>query len=100
MVIKKKAFTTLIMFWASLDLPSLAGTLIFCSGLILAAYIWKRWGQSEDFPNYPARKISLMSGWSHFSEYFKYFSKKNRKGGDFSLCTTYIKENDLKKETI
>ena len=57
MVIKKKAFTTLIMFWASLDLPSLAGTLIFSSGLILAAYIWKRWGQSEDFPIIQRAKI-------------------------------------------
>lgn len=52
MVIKKKAFTTLIVFWASLDLPSLAGTLIFSSGLILASYIWKQWGQSKEFPYY------------------------------------------------
>jgi hypothetical protein len=40
------------VFWASLDLPSLAGTLIFSSGLILASYIWKQWGQSKEFPYY------------------------------------------------
>ena len=50
MVINKKAFTTFITLWASLDLPTLAGTLIFSLGLILASYIWKRWGQSEDSP--------------------------------------------------
>jgi hypothetical protein len=43
----KTIFITLIILWASLDLPTLAAMLIFASGLALATYIWKRWGSSE-----------------------------------------------------
>ena len=41
---KKTIFSSFIVAWASLDLPTLAGTLIFTAGLVLAAYIWVRWG--------------------------------------------------------
>ena len=42
----KKIFSSFIIAWASLDLPTLAGTLIFAAGLVLAAYIWQRWGHN------------------------------------------------------
>ena len=40
----KKIFSSFIFLWATLDLPTLGGLLIFTSGLVLAAYIWLRWG--------------------------------------------------------
>ena len=40
----KKIFSSFIFLWATLDLPTLGGMLIFTSGLVLAAYIWLRWG--------------------------------------------------------
>lgn len=41
---KKTIFSSFIVAWASLDLPTLAGALIFAAGLILAVYIWVKWG--------------------------------------------------------
>ena len=41
---KHMIFIIFIILWASLDLPTLAGMLIFISGLVMAAYIWLRWG--------------------------------------------------------
>jgi len=48
---KKAAFITLIIVWSSLDLPSLAGMLVFTAGLMLAAYIWRRWGSRLEYEN-------------------------------------------------
>jgi len=42
---KKTIFSGFIVLWAALDLPALAGTLIFSAGLVLAFYIWVRWGR-------------------------------------------------------
>ena len=42
---KNILFKTSLTLWASLDLPTFAGMLVFSSGLVLAAYIWKKWGQ-------------------------------------------------------
>ena len=50
----KPIFSTFIILWASLDLPTLAGMLVFSSGLALAAYIWVRWG--SDVNHEVARK--------------------------------------------
>ena len=47
MKINKPIFSTFIILWASLDLPTLGGMLIFSAGLGLAAYIWVRWGSPE-----------------------------------------------------
>jgi hypothetical protein len=44
MIMGKKIFGSFILLWASLDMPSLGGMLIFSSGLVVAAYIWRRWG--------------------------------------------------------
>lgn len=41
---RKKIFGSFIILWTTLDLPTLGGMLIFTSGLVLAAYIWLRWG--------------------------------------------------------
>ncbi len=43
-MINKTIFGSFIVVWASLDLPTLAGMLIFSAGLVLAAFIWVRWG--------------------------------------------------------
>jgi len=48
---KKTAFITLIILWFSLDLPSLAGMLVFTAGLMPAAYIWRRWGRQTGIMN-------------------------------------------------
>ena len=47
-MIKKTIFSSCIVLWASLDLPTLAGTLIFAAGLVMALYIWARWGIDGD----------------------------------------------------
>jgi hypothetical protein len=43
---KKPIISSFIVAWALLDPPTLAGTLIFATGLATAAYIWGRWGAS------------------------------------------------------
>lgn len=47
----KAAFITLIIVWSSLDLPSFAAMLVFTAGLMLAAYIWRRWGGRLEYEN-------------------------------------------------
>jgi hypothetical protein len=41
---KKTIFSSFIVTWALLDLSTLVGTLIFAAGMVMAAYIWVRWG--------------------------------------------------------
>ena len=48
---KKTIFSSFIVVWASLDLPTLAGTLIFAAGLATAAYIWVKWGTDSNNKN-------------------------------------------------
>jgi hypothetical protein len=43
----KTALTAIITLWATFDLPTLAGMLIFSTGLIMAAYILRRWGGNK-----------------------------------------------------
>ena len=43
-MMNKPIFKTIIILWASLDLPTLGATLIFAAGLVMALYIWVRWG--------------------------------------------------------
>ncbi len=50
MGVNKKTFITFVTLWASFDLPTLVGTMITSLGLILAVYIWQRWGSCEDLP--------------------------------------------------
>lgn len=48
---KKTIFSSLIVAWAALDLPTLAGMLIFAAGLAMAAYIWVKWGMDSNNKN-------------------------------------------------
>ena len=48
---KKIIFSSFIVAWASLDLATLAGTLIFAAGLATAAFIWIRWGTDSNNKN-------------------------------------------------
>jgi len=54
---KKPIFKTFIIMWASLDLPTLAGAFIFLAGLVLAAYIWVRWGRHGNSESCPEEHV-------------------------------------------
>jgi len=43
----KTTLTAIITLWATFDLATLAGMLIFSGGLSVAAYIWRRWGSDK-----------------------------------------------------
>ena len=54
---KKTIFSSFIVAWASLDLPTLAGMLILAAGLATAAYIWLRWGTDSNNKNCQEERV-------------------------------------------
>ena len=56
-MIKKTIFKSFVVLWASLDLATLAGAMIFCAGLILAVYIWIRWGTDGNNEGFQEQRI-------------------------------------------